>query len=85
MNNWLLIGGIAVLGGLLFFKDSIPLFTDKPRRSGGLVFRIPGGAPAPAPAPAARSVDPGFYDPYTYDYGFGSGTIPGIQGHRRYR
>ncbi len=82
MNNWLLIGGIAVLGGLLFFKDSIPLFTDKPRRSGGLVFRIPESAPAPAP----RSVDPGFYrDPYTYDYGFGSGTIPGIQGHRRNR
>ena len=83
MNNWLLIGGIAVLGGLLFFKDSIPLFTDKPRRL--KMLRIPGGAPTPAPAPAPRSVDPGFYDPYTYDYGFGSGTLPGIQGHRRNR
>jgi len=92
MNNWLLIGGIAVLGGLFIWSEGrlLNVFqggrTDKPRRSGGLVFRIPGGAPAPAPAPAPRSVDPGFYrDPYTYDYGYGSGTIPGIQGHRRYR
>ena len=92
MNNWLLIGGIAVLGGLFIWSEGrlLNVFQGGRRASAS----VPAPMPAPRsvdpgfydPSPAPRSVDPGFYrDPYTYDYGYGSGTIPGIQGHRRYR
>jgi len=90
MNNWLLIGGIAVLGGLFIWSEGrlLNVFQGGRRASAS----VPVPVPAPAPSPyRSGTVKPGvyqpftLYDPYTYDYGFGSGTIPGIQGHRRYR
>ena len=76
MNNWLLIGGIVVLGGLFLWSDGRLLNVFQGRR------RASTPALAPAPAPAPLPVAPRDFDPYTYDYGYGSGTIPGIQGHR---